>query len=238
MFKRRIVLSVLIALLLLWAFCLIGIDGDFAQYLKQNVGRCTSIAYLALGAAVLISAGQIDLSCAHVLNLSGIFTIAVANAYDGTAPTYISIFAVFLFTLALYSVFGRVLSKFSRISALMLTLSASLVIAGVNNFILIGLQGSDPLALLINPDKMVGRFSSLGPNRIGSAFSEWWLHAAGFAVVFGLLCYWRYRSARGLHHVALGESPLASLRVGIVRSRILFCSLLDCGRTCIFCVVE
>lgn len=234
--RTRMALCLLIFFILLLALYIKIVHqesgvSNYIAYLHQQCIRSMTYIYLAMAAGTLLSAGQVDISSGAVLNLFGMIAIYLSNFSEGGYSVAIIALVILTFVLALYGLYSFVLTRWSLLSALILTLGAFFVLRGIGESLQIGMQGVGVLGPLLNPYNISELWVSPIPSERfeSSLLSNPLFHAAGLVVTMVAMHLWRYNTRSGLHHVALGESGLAATRVGVNRERVLKIAFLIAG---------
>lgn len=223
MSRRYALLALNLGIIAIAAYTVLGNQGDLGHYVVQNAVRCATCIYLALAAAVLISAGQVDISAGAMLNFAGLVAVYVSNVSRGALSLEIVALIVLSIIVASYCVYAELVVRPRSVSSLVLTLGASLVLRGVAELLLVGMQGTEPIYSIVNPGHLDHLEVSPPSERAYemSMLSSRLLYA--FVFLFALLAigFWRYRTQRGLEHLAVGENELAALRIGVRRRAVL-----------------
>lgn len=212
----------------LLGICLIGamglatfaIGGNALGILTATLNSAWPLVPLAMGSALVIASGEIDLSVAGAVSMYGMLALFLANA--GWPPALV-VFASLLVGLAIASLNAVAVVRLG-IPSLIATLATGLVCAGI--------------ALLLDSILTSSALDSLASD--GNARVTRTLPAAyqlgafrityGWAIVVGLgLVAWRFFTLAGIRHLAVGLDREAATAAVLPVSRIRASALIASG---------
>lgn len=192
-----------IYVLLLILFAVLDVAGDFPFFSPDNLtGTITQavpvLALLAIGAGVLMIAGEFDLSIGFVVAFGGIVFIKVANDH----PWQLAVLATFAAT-TFATMLNGVITVYTKIPSFVATLGMGFVWKGASIFV----NGDAPAYLTGKTDFMVKLFTGdLGFFRAQLL----WLLLVG---VIGWFLLHRHRVGNKVY--AVGGNPAAAAAVSI-----------------------
>lgn len=224
---RGFFLFVLCAAMAILGMYVVG-DGGVG-YLWIRLQFSVTLVFLALAAATLISAGQIDISSGAVLSFCGTMVLYASHMVGQDVPLYAILATTFLFSMLLYLLYAFAVVDW-KIHPLITTLAAATALRGVSEIVYVGAQGVEGLRFL-KPEGFQGALASLSDTHydIARLLDSPSLYMVVILLAVAGMAYWRHRIPIGLHHVALGENPLASVRAGIDRRRVLLLAFCIAG---------
>lgn len=201
--------------------------GDFwgsgTKYVNLQLVRGVTLVFLALAAATLISAGQVDISSGAIIGACGMAVLYLSHARDGTMSLMFILAVVLALLMLLY--FLYTLAAVRHMHPLITTLAMVFMLRGLSELVNVGAQGVGGVEWL-KLDGLTGPLASLSRQHADAASSlalltTSWLYVAIMLLAVAGLCHWRYRSHFGLRHIALGENAFAASRAGGQRVPVL-----------------
>ncbi len=165
---------------------------------------------VALGSAIVIAVGDIDLSPAGLISLLGVVLLVCASS---GIPAWAAMVIVILIAVTVGLAHGLAVSKLG-VPPLVLTLGSSFCLLGVATIVMVALQrsasrGASSTVTLVLPGSYVHSWFSMG--------WVWVLAPLTFISV------WRHASHDGLRHLAVGSdrqaASLAAIPVPAIRMR-------------------
>lgn len=211
---------------------------DSLPHILGAISKALPLIPLVLGAAWVISGGDIDLSPAGMFGASGMIVLWLCSI--GVA-SYLAFLAAFLLAFAVGALHGYLVA-FHKVSALVLTLGTSFVLLGIATILAVSLHsraekwrfeqisnlsiGKLPNSTKIAPQKPGIKDSpitltlprKLQPSVLRNSF-PWAISLLGIAM------YIRHRTRYGLKHLAVGFDRTAAMLAGLSVERIRFAAL-------------
>jgi ribose/xylose/arabinose/galactoside ABC-type transport system permease subunit len=170
------------------------------------MANALSLGLLALAAAVVISAGRIDISSGAAMSTVGMLIVATpAFATPGVGATLSGHALAALYIGLLYLLY-HVATK-AGVPSIIATLAGLLICKGVSTIIQTCLLGVGQICRDFGTH--YGSASML-PQTIADFLDTFAFNLPLAALVVGALAYWRYRTRSGLEHVAVGMDEKAA----------------------------
>lgn len=213
MLYRHLALLMLIALL-------IGLSTDSPASAQAVISSLLStvppLVIVSLAAGIVISVGEIDISCGSMFALTGMIFLLGANffygdVYTGTSviPVYLALAASAAATMAVYLAIGLSVTRLG-FPALLSTLAVLLAARGLSVYVQnvinsSGGSGQDGQAGIV-----AGTLTL--PPALHPAIGAGWLWCLGATIV---LTMWRYKTFSGLRHIAVGMNRQSAESAGL-----------------------
>ena len=191
---------VLLLLMIVWYSVLIPKFGGFqiASISKNSL----PLVYLAIGQAVIVIAGGIDLSVGAMLILSN--SIAAQLMFEQPFAVTLAIAVlVILIGAVINGVVGWIITV-SRVPDIVVTLATSFILSGA--------------ALLVLPSPGGGTsegFRAMFTGSTTGSGSNFWPSLVAIAIPMTLAAWWRKNTRTGLSLYATGSSPIAAYLSGV-----------------------
>lgn len=191
--------------------------------LFTNINSFLVKGFIALPMAYILLLGDIDLSVGSIVCLSG---TVLGITYNGTGSIVLAIFACLAVGLVCGVINGLLVTKFTELAPMIITLATQTLFRGLSERIL----GDTSTAGMRN----VAWFGQLYDARIGPVPYMFILFAV-LAVIFGLIMH---KTTFGRHMYAIGANKVAAKYAGInvekVRLIVFTVTGLICGLSAVF----
>lgn len=191
---------VLLLLMIVWYSVLIPKFGGFqiASISKNSL----PLVYLAIGQAVIVIAGGIDLSVGAMLILSNSIAAQLMFEQPFTVTLTIAVLVI-LIGAVINGVVGWVITV-SRVPDIVVTLATSFILSGA--------------ALLVLPSPGGGTsegFRAMFTGSTTGSGSNFWPSLVAIAIPMALAAWWMKNTRTGLSLYATGSSPIAAYLSGV-----------------------
>lgn len=213
MMSLLLILVVLIVVFAVWSS---AVGNNFLQVntLVTILSSLVVTSFLAVGAAMLMVGGNIDLSAASVGAFGGMLTSAAIFYWH--FPWWVSIILALVCCGVFGAINGVLVNEF-RFQAFIATMAMSSVVKGIMMFVSIDQRAANPTATTVN-------FSNDAINWIGSyqLFGK-----VPFTIIFTLLAFIVYgiilsKTRFGMKVYLVGGNPMAARLVGINTKKISY----------------
>jgi ribose transport system permease protein len=214
--KMMSLLLILVVLIVVFAVWSSAVGNNFLQVntLVTILSSLVVTSFLAVGAAMLMVGGNIDLSAASVGAFGGMLTSAAIFYWH--FPWWVSIILALVCCGVFGAINGVLVNEF-RFQAFIATMAMSSVVKGIMMFVSIDQRAANPTATTVN-------FSNDAINWIGSyqLFGK-----VPFTIIFTLLAFIVYgiilsKTRFGMKVYLVGGNPMAARLVGINTKKISY----------------